>query len=167
MRKIIVAGFPGVGKSEARKRNPEMFYDLESSNFHWIYGADGEKHLHPEWPVNYIDAIKAIQELGVEDEKDQVKFLCISTHKEVLNALFDLNLPVITVVPKTKEIYLQRYKDRGSSNEFIEKLNYNFYQYISDIKEFGYIVIETDSYLMDILDEESYFSFIDNTDLIP
>ena len=41
--KIIIAGFPGVGKSEAAKIIPGVVMDVESSEWHW----NEDKTLNP------------------------------------------------------------------------------------------------------------------------
>lgn len=170
---MIIAGFPGVGKSTAAKlfgttdiENENRCIDLESSDFHWIIDKDGGKHLHPEWPVNYINAMKLLlfETRGLEKYKN-LKYVCISTHKDVLSALRDQEIEFCIVAPLSKENAIERYKKRGSSKEFIQKLDENWDTYMNDLNSYDMPVIKTDEYLYDILRDNRLVKFIGNRKL--
>lgn len=190
---MIIAGFPGVGKSTATnifnsmdmyKKNSDRpviinnlygigmnncenyCIDLESSSFHWIIDKDGNKHLHPEWPVNYINAIKLLlfETRGLEKYKN-LKYVCISTHKDVLNALRDQEIEFCIVAPLSKKKTIERYKKRGSSEEFIKKLDENWDTFMNDLDSYDMPVIKTDEYLFDILRDNRLVKFIGNRKL--
>lgn len=149
---IIIAGFPGVGKSTAvsEYKGKSKVIDMESSEFHWLYDENGNKYCNPEWPYNYVDAITDAAKSCDEDT-----YVLISTHNEVLNLLnedSDWGSPFIAVIPKTKSIYIDRYKQRGSSKEFIEKLDIEFDNFTNDVKMTQPLfLICTDGYMSDIL----------------
>lgn len=144
---LIIAGFPGVGKSTAAKMN-DRFIDMESSDYHWIYDKDGNKFVNPEWPNNYINEILCV----ADDPSVTDKYVLISTHNEVLKGLFfDYDIALIAVIPYTKELYINRYIERGNTKEFIEKLDKNFENFIQSVKDVGIPVIATDKYLCDLL----------------
>ena len=170
---MIIAGFPGVGKSMAANlfgtadtENENFCIDLESSYFHWIVDKDGNKHLHPEWPANYINAIKMLlfETRGLEKYKN-LKYVCISTHKDVLNALSDQEIEFCIVAPLSKENTIDRYKRRGSSEEFIQKLDENWDIFMNDLDSYNMPVIKTDEYLYDILRDNRLVKFIGNRKL--
>ena len=197
---MIIAGFPGVGKSTAAKlfgttdienenmdrpviisksSNTDNPYDsivknnyenhcidLESSDFHWIIDKDGDKHLHPEWPANYINAIKLLlfETRGLKKYKN-LKYVCISTHKDVLNTLRDQEIEFCIVAPLSKENAIERYKKRGSSEEFIQKLDENWDTFMNDLDSYDMPVIKTDEYLYDILRDNRLVKFIGNQKL--
>lgn len=151
--KLIVAGFPGTGKSTAAKNDPETFLDMESSDYHWVY-KDGVKIAHPEWPNNYIEAI--LEQANKTYDMSRHIYICTSTHKEVLDEFKARELYFMAVVPKTKSLYIQRYRDRGSSQEFIDLLDKKFEDFIGDIENstaFG--IYYTDGYLQNVWHPDS------------
>lgn len=145
--KNIIAGFPGVGKSTAAKNKDWMFLDIESSDYHWVVDGEGNKVCHPEWPINYVDAImEAAKDMG----KPQL-YILISTHNEVLTELDKRGIYYNAVLPRSKDIYLQRYRERGNTEEFITKLDVNFDTFIKSVEStnvFG--IYYTDDYLFKI-----------------
>lgn len=150
-KKIIIAGFPGVGKSTAAEKFPKFFIDAESSDFHWIKTESGEKTVNPEWPENYVNFIRMIALNNEEKYKDTV-YVCCSTHKEVLSRLLELDTEFVCVLPGTKAETIKRYKARGNSPEFIESLSKNWMAYKKDITETDMPVINLHGeYLADYL----------------
>ena len=116
---IIIAGFPGIGKSyEFRKYagTGTICVDSDSSKFHWTM-ENGKKILNPEWPHNYEESI--LSHIG------DVDYLCVSTHKETIDILEGLGVPYMLVYPKRelKESYLNLYRKRGNDESFITLLN--------------------------------------------
>lgn len=168
---ILIAGFPGVGKSSAAKIFDEKIgknicIDLESSDFHWIVDKSGNRHQHPEWPMNYVNAAKALlfETRGLEDYKN-LKFICISTHKESLSILNEQEVEFCIVTPINKEKSIKRYKERGSSLEFIKSIDENWDKYMDDIYSYDMPVIMTDEYLCNILKDNRLVRFIGNKTL--
>lgn len=150
--KNIIAGFPGVGKSTAANNKHWIFVDMESSDYHWCYDGSGNKLCHPEWPINYVDAIME----AARDMMQPQLYILISTHNEVLTELDRRGIYYNAVLPKSKDIYLQRYRERGNSEEFIAKLDSNFDSFIKsveDTKVFG--IYYTDDYLINIFVRDS------------
>ena len=145
--KNIIAGFPGVGKSMAAKTKDWMFLDMESSDYHWIASGDGNKICNPNWPNNYIDAIL---EAARNTSKTHI-YILISTHNEVLAELDRRGIYYTAVLPRSKDIYIQRYADRGNDAAFIQKLKENFETFIKSVestKVFG--IYYTDDFLLNI-----------------
>lgn len=127
MQTRIIAAFPGSGKSYYHKMHPETTLDSDSSGFSWLYsggekvlGKDGKPVRNPNFPENYIRHIK--ENIG------KYEYIFVSTHKEVRDALkkecifFYLAFPGFGPI----ETYIKRYKERGSSSEFIELLQTNW-----------------------------------------
>lgn len=145
--KNIIAGFPGVGKSTAAEMKDWMFLDMESSNYHWMIDEKGDKVCNPAWPTNYVNAIIAASH---DCTKPQL-YILTSTHNEVLAEFDRLGLYYNAVLPKSKDVYIQRYRERGNSEEFIEKLESNFDAFIKSVEStnvFG--IYYTDNYLYKI-----------------
>lgn len=150
-QRTIIAGFPGVGKSTAAKEHPELFLDLESSDYHWIVDGEGNKVVNPVWPVNYFKAIMEAANTPFTANGPKYLYVLTSTHKEVLDLFRKCNIYYMAILPKTKIIYVQRYIDRKSSAEFIKKLNENFENYIKDVENSSAFGIHyTDHYLLDV-----------------
>lgn len=136
---MIIFGFPGVGKTYAFNHQDELgleLVDSDSSNFHWMKDDDGndlldengKKIVHPAWPANYVQYIELIgREQAINPD-----YIMVSTHEEVVNALMDRRFLSITLLPdkSMKENFIQRFKDRGSPESFIDNLNKNWDNFI-------------------------------------
>lgn len=168
---MLIAGFPGVGKTTVAKMPIHVFgenacIDLESSDYHWIIDKDGNKHQHPEWPMNYVNAAKILlyETRGLKDYEN-LKFICISTHKDILQILNDQEIDFCIIAPFSKDEALKRYKERRSSPEFIKNMDEHWNEYMDDINSYGMPVIMTDEYLYDILKDNRLVRFIGNKKL--
>jgi len=124
MRTKIISGFPGIGKSYYHKLHPETTLDSDSSEFSWIINEFGDKIRNPEFPYNYIKHIK--NNIG------KYEYIFVSSHEEVRRALLDNCLFFYLVYPVywQKMIYIERYKARGSSEDFIQKVSANWDNWI-------------------------------------
>lgn len=115
----IISGFPGVGKSHLGKRsdNEVKVLDLESSNF------KGENR----WE-DYKKEIK--------NQVGKVDVLFVSSHKETRKILSELGLNFYLVYPdrSLKDEYMRRYRERGSSESFIDMMDKNFDLFIDSIE---------------------------------
>lgn len=111
---MIVCGFPGTGKSTMAKFS--RWVDLESTPFkkNWLLYAEVAKHM-----------------------SDNGYNVMISTHKEVLDALEQIEASYTVVIPPItdKNTYLLRYDMRGNSYEFIRLLDENWERWIHAILE--------------------------------
>jgi len=125
MKTRIISAFPGTGKSTYHAKHPDTTLDSDSSSFSWIT-VDGEKVRNPDFPANYIEHIK--ENIG------KYEFIFVSSHKEVRDALKENCLFFYLMYPyeDKKEIYLQRYKDRGNQEAFIELLDRNWDAWIRE-----------------------------------
>jgi len=96
---MIICGFAGTGKSTAAKKITGVI-DLESTPFQkdWDTYARVAKHM-----------------------SDQGYYVLLSCHKELREKLHELGYDYIVVYPEKnqKDIYRQRYVDRGNAPEFI------------------------------------------------
>ena len=113
MNNIIISAFPGMGKSTFYKDNLGNYSDSDSSQFN-----------KSEFPTNYIQHIKEII------KTKQLVF--VSSHIEVRNALLENKLKFIYVLPTLdrKEEFLNNYKERGSSQEFIDRVSVNWERWL-------------------------------------
>lgn len=136
----IISAFPGTGKSIYHSKYPDITLDSDSSNFSWIeqripidgdgnegYAYHIEKIRNPEFPQNYINHIK--ENIG------KYKYIFVSSHKEVRDVLFDNCLFFYLIWPPShrKEEFIQRYKDRGNSENFIELISSKWEEWEKEI----------------------------------
>ena len=115
------------------------FIDSDSSNFSWIKDENGEntKERNPNFPQNYINHIKS--NIG------KVDVIFVSSHGVVRDALYEAGLNYFLFYPniKMKEIYIDRFKQRGNEQSFIDFISKNWDNFINGCKnQFGCIQIE-------------------------
>jgi hypothetical protein len=113
MKNNIICGFAGIGKSYLAKHEAG-YIDLESTPF------------KKNWDL-YIDVAEHMQSQGYK--------VMMSCHKELRDKLKERNVDYIVVIPTVdyKDNYIQRYKDRGSTREFIELFEDKFEEFIREI----------------------------------
>lgn len=170
--KIIIAGFPGVGKSKAAEVLKGIVYDAESSDFHWIKQTNNKidaaskieaNLLDPCWPDNYHTLIKvlAYETEGISKYKDLV-YICISTHEEVLSYLRKYHIPFVIAIPDDKDKTIARYRERGNSESFIKKLEENWDEWMDNFKKYDMPILRlgADMYLSDVLDRVSTYDYL-------
>ena len=129
---VIIAGFPGVGKTWCYNNLKDKYtmLDSDSSNFSWIW-ENGKKTdiRNPEFPNNYIAHI--ISNLG------KVDVVFVSTHESVRKALADHEIPYVLVYPYDTEdnmiYYFTGYVKRGSDTRFMNNIKDNWNNYIGDL----------------------------------
>jgi len=144
----VISGFPGIGKTHFCKcyKNLLKVTDLDSSSFAW---KEEGKTRNREFPRNYVKSIKSL--LG------KVDILLVSTHKEVVEALNRHNILFTIVMPTVsdKRLYMKRYRDRGSSERFLNLLNIRWEDYLEDLKKAraNKIILGSDHHLSDIYEK--------------
>lgn len=111
---MIICGFPGTGKTQMAKVS--RWVDLESTPFdrNWLLYAQVAKHM-----------------------SDQGYDVMVSTHRELLDALEQIETRYTAVIPPIadKTTYLMRYLCRGDSDEFRNLIAANWERWITDIIE--------------------------------
>lgn len=135
---LVISAFPGCGKSHFFRQNKDkIVLDSDSSTFD-----------KSDFPRNYIQHIK--NNLGTAD------IIMVSSHKEVRDALVENGIDFILVYPdpSIKEEYIQRYIDRGSPQSFIQLLEKNWENWISELdeqKNCKKITLKENQYLSDVI----------------
>lgn len=114
---LVIAGFPGVGKSSLYNSKKYVVSDSDSSHF-----------PKDDFPNNYIKHIKSLI------DKNEHDYILVSSHKEVIEALIESGIVFVLVYPdkSLKEHYLERYRERGSDDNFINLLNDKWSEWIDD-----------------------------------
>jgi len=137
--KLIVCGFPGIGKTFACKKYG--WADSDSSSFSW----ESEGVRHKDWPGNYIDHLRSSK--GI---------ILVSTHGEVRDGLHFAGLPFTLCYPspECKYEYINRYIERGSPPEFIKMLLEKWDYWIAEMKNerraSGHIILNPRQYVSDL-----------------
>lgn len=149
----VFACFPGTGKTSFfKKYMDKKVSDSDSSHFSWIV-ENGEKKRNPDFPANYI---KHIQNLI----NQEYEFIFVSTHKEVIAALEEAGIEFVVITParELKDVYLQRYKDRGSDQGFIDTLNKMWDTFMDDVHSCKAPIIvlhDANNYVEDAVSQQS------------
>jgi hypothetical protein len=122
---LLVAGFPGTGKSYYCSNGDWSQYVPQG----FATDSDSSKFDKSNFPQNYIEHIK-------EKISEGYARIFISSHKEVRDALVENGLEFTLVYPKKelKEEYLKRYKERGSANAFINLISNNWDLWLDELK---------------------------------
>jgi hypothetical protein len=120
----VIAAYAGTGKTTLALRCPQKMVDFVCMPYKYVLSQDscgGEackanpnNDMRPEWPRNYVAAIKS----ALED----VKTLLIPSDNHVLALLRQENIPYVLCYPmrSAKEIYRKRFLERGNTEEFLE-----------------------------------------------
>lgn len=140
----VICAFPGTGKSYFHKLYPDITFDSDSSNFSWE--SPGVRHRN--WPYNYIEHIEEV----LENNKDKIIF--VSTHKDLLQALKEKEIPFVVISPDhyCKEEYINRFRERGNDEKFIDTLAKNFNSFLADLSEAQFkISLTKKEYISDVI----------------
>lgn len=134
----IISAFPGCGKSHLYKNNGDKI----------ILDSDSSKFDKTNFPQNYIQHIK--------DNIGKADIILVSSHKEVRDELVKNNIDFTLVYPQidTKLEYIERYIQRGSPESFINLLNNNWENWISELEaqtNCKKLVLKGNQYLSDVI----------------
>lgn len=136
---VLLSAFPGTGKSYLYENNEGLtILDSDSSTF------DKEG-----FPQNYIEHIK--------ENLNKAHIIMISSHEEVREALLENDLYFVVAYPSIdlKDEYIERYKNRGNEDSFVELLNNNWENWITEIESddrFKKIKLSEGEFLSDKID---------------
>ena len=134
---LVVSGFPGVGKTH-------LFNNKEID----ILDSDSSKFDKSDFPSNYIRHIK--ENLG------KVDVILVSSHKDVRDALHNESIDFTLVYPsrELKNEFIERYKNRGSNEKFIELVSNNWDSWINELESqegCKHIQLKSGEYLSDVI----------------
>lgn len=129
---LIIAGFPGVGKSYTTnllKEKGLKVSDSDSSKFGWVE-ENGEKVRNPNFIDDYMKHIK-------EKVSEGYDYVFVSTQEDVLRALNSSDLEFIIVYPTIKSYfrYEKIYIENG--DVFKDFILNNWIELILNIENYG------------------------------
>lgn len=118
---LLCAAFPGTGKT--------TMFNKYAGTKKIILDSDSSQFNKDQFPQNYLQHIK--ENIGKAD------IICISSHKEVREALVANGLPFVLIYPhrSLKDEYIARYTDRGNSHFFIELVEKNWDLWIDECEQ--------------------------------
>lgn len=141
----VFSGFPGVGKS--------VFFFVSDG----LAKADSDSSMFSKLPngdlnLNFIsDYIKHIKSLvGVKD------ILLVSSHSLVRDAMVKAGIEFTLVYPDVslRDEYLDRFRDRGSSQGFIDLIDSEWGNFIDSCigqKNCKHVVLKVGEYISDVI----------------
>lgn len=116
----IISAFPGTGKTYFYEQNKDIgnISDSDSSQFN-----------KARFPHNYF--------VHLLFQSYSKNILLVSSHKEVRDILIKNEISFDLVYPDMwlKSLYLDRYRERGSSDDFIAMIDLNWTKWIEEIME--------------------------------
>lgn len=136
MQTGFISAFPGVGKSFIHKNALDLgLYPLTKEGYACtrqirrvgqtvVYDSDSSTFDKANFPGNYIQHLKDI----IQRETPDPFIVLMSSHDTVRAGMREAGIPYTLVFPsrELKEEYLVRYKDRGSSEQFIKFIDTNW-----------------------------------------
>jgi hypothetical protein len=155
---MIVAAFSGVGKSYFASHHQDIAIDMVCMPYKYILDpkarydesskADPNMEWNPEWPFNYIEAIKKCP---------SDKIILIPSDSRVLRLLENEKISYYLCYPKrkAKNVYRKRYIKRGNSREFLSIFIGEWKSFMDSLREDTYgkhIILRPNQYLSDVLD---------------
>lgn len=159
----IIAAFSGVGKSYYCKQNPNavdfVVMPYKYSNFYEVAAmaegesikAHGDLILRKHWHRVYFEALMEAY------HRDLDKVFVIPSVDYVLRELEAQGIPFLLVYPhrRLKEVYRQRYIDRGNTEDFLDVFIGEWDYWIDSLRSHGgtHLELLEDVYLSDILPE--------------
>lgn len=162
---IVICGFPGVGKTKYSSNFSvisDLFTVMDADSATYRKANESSNNLFDltwtakHWAVKYVSDIKHKWEQSESPEYSiSLRYILVSSHKEVRDELKREGVPYIVVVPdkKLKREYLVRYLKRGDSLEYIDKIMDHWDEWLDDIRktEKRVVILDYGEYLSDIL----------------
>lgn len=136
IKRLIICGFPGVGKTSAERKSREVV-DCESTAFHYSFEPGKPDKENPDWVSKYVDHIENLASHG------DYQYVLVSSHLQVREEMEKRCIPYICVVPKSslRNEYLVRYVKRGDSAHFIQRIYDHWSEWLEEINRHGAPVI--------------------------
>lgn len=159
---MIIAAFAGTGKTTFASMYPDKVIDFVLMPYKYYLDPDKDEgeagkanfdnEMQLEWPYNYVEAIKTtLDEMDAGDEK---KIILIPSDSCVLSLLREKGIEYSLCYPQrdAKEIYRQRYIDRGNTEDFLSIFIDRFDRFMDALESDPcghHIVLQPEQYISD------------------
>lgn len=167
---IVVYGFPCIGKSTlCQNGKSKKYLDLESSDFQWLFTDEMKKmsveerkgvvkQKNPDWPANYTKAIM--------EAREKYDYIFVAHEGKMQCKQNDIPYWLIFPDYACKNEYIQRMRDRGNPEAFVEKIAANFDNFVKGCYEDNdakrKIVLKEGEYLSDVVNQLEDEDFDEN-----
>ena len=156
---MIIAAYAGCGKSTFAKLRdsaldfhclPYKYFLDDAHDCREAGKANLENDMRPEWPYNYVSAIKNVM--------DDYEYILIPSDFRVLALLEKEQIGYTLVYPRrdAKEEYKKRYIERGNTENFLY-IFYEHWDWFTDNLEsdnFGtQIILQPHQFINDVIDK--------------
>ena len=156
---MIIAAYAGTGKTYFASLYPQKVIDLVCMPYKYIINSNNifdesskaniDDVLNPNWPLNYLLAIK--------NNLQSDKIILIPPDYFILMLLKSENMQYYICYPQRniKEQYLKRYIDRGNNANFIDIFIGRWDEFIDSYEKdsFGkHIVLQANQFLSDVIE---------------
>lgn len=150
---MIIAGFPGIGKTSLSGKYNNII-DLDETRFVFLNLTEEDKKqgylrkYDEDYPMNYYNII-----MEMTRRYDAV----LIGQSKILDVLNEKSIDYILVYPERhlKQEYLDRYRQRGDSENYLSIMDANWDYYITELDKDRHkkIVMTTGKYLIDYIQE--------------
>ena len=128
--KIIVMTFPGAGKTEAVKNHPDIFTEVDASDYYW-----GGLPIPPcenigVFPKNYVDKIEEV----LEDTIIKANIVLVCNHVEVAQELRDRGIKFCMVI-SNHNMAMQALKEAKYEPWLIEYYSDTYHGFVKNLYE--------------------------------
>lgn len=158
MKGKVISVFAGLGKTTVGNKYQNVC-DLQSSPYRCDYSmidksdyekkkCDSSRIPNPEWPNNYLNAIL--------EARKKYDIVLVPSSLDVRELLINNNIDFLFILPSNdydnRKKLLERYKQRGNSNELIKDAMYNFDNWSRNQEDYSYpiIILDKSQYLEDL-----------------
>lgn len=126
--KVIVMTFPGMGKTELSDKYPNIFKEIDASDYYW-----GGLSIPPcmnigTFPGNYVDKIEEI----LEDNTVKANIIFVCNHIEVAQELRNRGIKFCSIISNRK-IVIQALKKAKYVTHVIEFFSDIYQDFISNM----------------------------------
>ena len=156
---MIIAAYAGTGKTTLAEMYPDTVFDFVCMPYKYYLSPDRDRGeagkgnpynvMREDWPYNYVEAIKSAL--------DAEKTLLIPSDVNVLATLRQEGIPYTLCYPQrdAKEVYRQRFIDRGNTEDFLSIFIDGWDQFIDKLETTETerrIVLQPHQFLRDVFD---------------
>jgi len=158
---LIIAAHAGCGKTTLAAMHPDKVIDFVAMPYKYYLDDDFDEGksegakanfdnvMREDWPWNYVRAIKEVLGDG--------KVIVIPSDFRVLLLLGGEGIPYTLCYParEAKEVYRQRYFDRGNSEEFLDIFIGgwdNFLDLLESDPSSNHVVMQPHQFLADVIE---------------